>query len=95
MSRNKNDIERSLKKKGFRTRDNDHKYFIYYTTFEKKTIIITKISHGESNQQLSDDLVSMMSKQCKLSKTDFLSLIDCSMSQDGYETKLEALGLIR
>jgi len=34
-------------------------------------------------------LIAEMAKQCRLKKDDFLKLIDCPMTQDDYEKKLE------
>jgi hypothetical protein len=78
-----------LQRKGFILKERDHKYFCYYSKSDKKTEIFTKVSHGTKYKVIGDNLLVLMSKQCKLSKTDFLDLIDCSLTQDLYETKLK------
>jgi hypothetical protein len=83
MTRDKKEVEASLIKKGFRTKENDHRYFIYYDTTGKKQPILTKTSH--SMKCISDDLLVQMSKQCKLTKKQFLDLVDCPLNRTEYE----------
>lgn len=75
---------KSLKKKGFAIYNGDHKFLEYY--YKGKLVLHTKISHGE--KELNDYLIAQMSKQCKLSKSDFTDLIECPLSADGYIKKL-------
>jgi len=89
-SRDRDAISGNLQKKGFVLSERDHKYFSYYSKNGKKTGIFTKISHGTKYKVISDNLLAQMSKQCKLSKADFLELVDCSLTRDSYETKLQS-----
>ena len=34
------------------------------------------------------DLLAQMARQCKLTKSDFLALVDCPLSREAYEEKL-------
>lgn len=88
MSRKRVAVESGLLNKGFRRREGDHHYYIYHTLKGKKTAVFTKTSH--SHTDISTDLMSKMSKQCKLIKKDFESLVDCPLSQIDYEQKLLA-----
>ena len=46
MPRKQREVERSLTQKGFRPRDGDHNYFLYWSKAGKKTAVFTKTSHG-------------------------------------------------
>ena len=92
MPRAKRAVEAGLLNKGFQSRDSHHRFFVYHTTKGTKTAVRTKTSQGGS--ELDDYLLGQMAKQCKLSKVDFLALVDCPMSQSSYEAKLAAQGEI-
>jgi hypothetical protein len=87
MPRDKRDVESALGSKGFRKSEGDHHWFIYYTKDGRKTIAKTKTSHG-STRQIGDGLLSQMAKQCKLTKSQFLALVDCTLLQEGYGRSL-------
>lgn len=77
------DINESLQKKGFVKKANDHNFF-YYMNDGKKTNIRTKTSFG-SKGTIGDNLISAMAKQVKLSKAEFLPLIQCTLSKEDYK----------
>ncbi len=85
--RAKKDVESALLKKGFQRDYGDHVWFIYYTQEGKKTTIRTKTSHGKT-KDLGDSLLKAMSRQVRVSKSDFLELLDCPLSQGAYEKLL-------
>ncbi len=94
MVLNKKKAYRNLKKKGFvdcEYHSEDHKYLEY--THEGKVILFTKFSNG-SKKDLDNYLISQMSKQCKLSKSDFADLVNCPLSKDNYIKKLKENGLL-
>lgn len=64
MPRPKSLVEASLKKKGFRTSETHHHYFIYRTLDGKKSTIRTKTSHTPKMKDLPDPLLGQMAKQC-------------------------------
>ena len=84
-TRDKKDIESSLTKKGFVKDDTHHHCFIYETIAGKKTEIRTRTSHGSSYKSLGDPLLGQMAKQVRLSKPQFLELVDCPMDRAVYE----------
>lgn len=74
---------RNLKSKGFidaPNKSDDHKYLEFY--YEDRLVLYTKISHGEKD--LGDFLIKQMSHQCKLSKSEFMDLANCPLSEDEY-----------
>ena len=81
-------VESALKAKGFRRRESDHSYFVYYTQEGKKTPVRTKTSHGRGGADIPNSLISRMAKQCKLHTTQFRDLVDCPLSQTKYEALL-------
>lgn len=86
------DIEDALVRKGFQRREGDHEYFVYHRVSDaKKTTVFTKMSHGE--REVGDFLLGHMAKQCRVSRGDFLDLVDCPLDRAGYEAKLAALGI--
>jgi len=88
-SRNKNDIETSLQKKGFKREihKKNHIVFRYFSSDGKKRRIITLLSH--SGKSIGDPLLSQMARQCKLSKKEFLNLVDCTLNGPEYEEILK------
>ena len=92
MPRQKRDIEAALTAKGFLPGGGDHNFFVYVTRDGKKTRARTKTSHTARMKDVPDPLLSEMAKQCKLTKAQFLDLVDCPMSRDGYETALRERG---
>ncbi len=75
-------INSNLEKKGFvKAEESDH---IWYTLQVNglDTCIKTKVSHGES--EISDPLISKMSKQLHISKSVFIDLISCKIDSSQY-----------
>jgi hypothetical protein len=94
LPRNKRDVESALLSKGFERDSRDHRYFIFHTVDGRRTPLKTKTSHGTSTRTLGDDLISQMSRQCGLTRNDFLRLVDCPLSREEYENKVRDLGRI-
>lgn len=88
MPRSKREVEENLRKKGFCQEDGDHHFFVYVTTAGKKTRARTKTSHTAKMKEIPDNLLSQMARQCKLTKPQFLELVDCSMIREAYEDVL-------
>ncbi|MCP4702525.1 MAG: hypothetical protein GY862_37555 [Gammaproteobacteria bacterium] len=88
MPKRKNDVEKGLLHKGFRKKEGDHHYFTYYNLKGKKTVVHTKTSHTPKMRDIPDNLLVLMAKQCRLNKADFLNLVDCPLTIDEYEKKL-------
>lgn len=86
-SRKPREVREGLEKKGFAVSNVDHKRYVLFVGGEK-TKIRTKVSHG-SKSEIGDPLLSVMARQVRLRKIEFLNLIDCPMSQNDY------LGILR
>jgi len=72
--------------KGFREfRNGDHIYYRFVQPDgEVDPLIKTKISHG-SGKEISDDLLSMMSRQMMFDKkADLMKFIECTLSDEDY-----------
>jgi len=82
---------KNLKKKGFLDAPGDHNFLEFH--YKGKFYVRTKISHGITHD-LGNDLISKMSNQCKLDKSDFSDLVNCPLSQEGYIEKLIKKGVI-
>ena len=87
-SRRKKDVERALRKKGFKQRENDHAYFNYYSKEGIKSRVFTKTSHGTKVKDIQGDPLRWMAAQCKLTVDQFLMLVDCPLTRDDYEALL-------
>jgi DNA-binding transcriptional regulator YiaG len=85
---------KNLKNKGFtlsKHKSVDHHYLEFF--YDGIFILYTKISHG-SKKDIEDHLIKQMSDQCKLSKSDFAELVNCTLSQEGYASILLEKGYI-
>lgn len=91
MPRPANDVASGLCKKGFESRENDHTFFHLYVD-GRKSIIFTKISHGE--KEIGDRLLAMMARQLRLSRKQFLDLIDCPLAKTQYVSLLRNAGVL-
>jgi len=80
-------IIKNLTKKGFESRENDHLYLVYYNMAGKKTIVNTKISHGE--KEVGDNLAAIMARQLKLTRIEFNDFVECDIDRNGYEMILK------
>ena len=86
-------VEERLVQKGFTlVPSKDHRYYVF--VFENRTVARTKVSLGTKYKDLSDDLISAMARQCHLPKSEFLDLVDCPMTQRGYEERLREQGML-
>ena len=92
MPRAKRVVEASLVAKGFRQANSHHRYFVYHTVAGVKTAVRTRTSQGSG--EIDDYLLGQMSKQCRITKADFLQLVDCPLDQGGYEALLQQSGHI-
>lgn len=78
--------------KGFVKNDrSDHCRFLLYVD-GRKTRIRTMISHGE--REIGEELIHRMAAQLKLSKDEFLDLVDCRLDGDGYLRLMRERGFV-
>ncbi|MEP7323399.1 MAG: hypothetical protein ABI761_15850 [Saprospiraceae bacterium] len=84
----------NLAKKGFvlsQKKGKDHIWLEFWYN-GKISQAITKFSHNY--QDLDDHLISRISKQIFLNKIEFLDLVKCPLSQDGYVVILKNKGIL-
>lgn len=82
-------IRRGLLAKGFVevTKKKDHDF--YYLHVEgRKTSVFTRLSRGTDSKDYSDALVSKVHRQIGLTKQEFLTYLDCSLTLDNYLGRL-------
>lgn len=91
MPKDKRDVEAGLLAKGFKPRPGDHNYFIYESIDGKKSLAKTKTSLGRGFD-IDDSLLSMMARQCGLTKPQFLRLVECPLQRPELETLLKQTG---
>lgn len=78
------DLEKALQKKGFQKHEGGRhtQYYFYYKN--KKTSIRVSISRG-SKSVYSNDLISYVRKEMKLSDNQQLELfVECTLTEDKY-----------
>lgn len=90
MPRKREQVQSALLRKGFVKSENDHTKLIYFTMNQRKTSVWTKTSHGSSHKELTDNILSQMAKECRLSNREFSQLIDCPMTRKEYEDILRS-----
>jgi len=94
VPRKKGDVVAGLENKGFQPREGDHLFLHYFNRDGRKTCVYTKVSHG-SKGDIDESLLGVMAKQCKLTKKNFLLLVDCPLTREVYEASLRENGVIR
>jgi hypothetical protein len=70
----------------------DHKYLVYMVGMD--AVVRTFVSHGRG-KDLNDNLPGLMARQCFLSKTQLLALINCTLSAEAYRQILIDKGVIK
>ena len=83
-------IDAALRKKGF-MRDSDGKHLRYFFTLPdgSPSGIDTLMSQGAFGETIGAPLISHMSRQLRLTKSQFLELVDCTLDETGYREILE------
>jgi hypothetical protein len=90
-------VYRSVLKKGFvEISSRDHIYYRFVQPNGKITPLIkTKMSHG-SGKDISDDLLTKMSRQLMFDKkADLMKFVECDLSGDDYYEILKDKGIIQ
>ncbi len=87
--RKRKNVEKGLERKGFQKNQTDHRKFIYHKDTGEKTAVWTKTSHGSSHKDISPNNLRKMAKQCKLDNADFDRLLDCPLSREDYQMRLD------
>ena len=83
------EVDAALRKKGFR-RDVDGKHIWYYfrDSNDEEADVKVMMSHGMMGHSLSAKLIGDMARQLRLTKQQFLALIDCTLDEEGYSELL-------
>jgi hypothetical protein len=90
MPRKVRQVLSSMKAKGFfEDREGHHIFLIYETKGGFRTEIRTRVSHQSGGGDISDSLLAAMARQVRLSRRDLEQLIDCPLSRDAYESRLD------
>ena len=91
--RSAREIASALSKKGFFIeKDGDHIRFYHLNTSGDESGIKTKISHGALGATISAKMISLMAHQLRLTKKEFLELIDCTINEEKYRELLVEKG---
>jgi len=86
------DIRSALLKKGFRSDNRHHEYFWLYVG-ERKTGVMTRLSHGRS--EYGEDLLAKVKQQLGVTKQQLHDLVDCPMNREAYVAHLVESGRIK
>jgi len=88
-------IKKSLLGKGFGAAEGSKhtKYFFYYKG--KKTSVFTFLSRGSSHKNYGKELLDKMSKQLKLTNSQFEELIECPLTEKDYIELLKRKRVLR
>jgi len=89
-SLNGKNTNKNLLKKGFAKYNNDHNYFEFW----HNGMLVTRTKTSHNSQDITDGLISAMSKQCKVSKDFFKKFAKCEKSQDEYISELVINGIL-
>src|SRR5688572_101607 len=81
----------SLLRKGFKIDERHHHYYTYY--YKGKMVARTKLSHND--QDVNDWLISKMRRQCQITRSEFVDLINCPLDENGYVNILKRTGIIK
>ncbi len=88
-------FRKNMKAKGFvEIRGRNHVYHRFQHN-GIDTNVSTHVSHGGNSKDISNDLISFMAGQCKLTRMEFVDLANCPLSREEYEKILKDKGEIR
>lgn len=95
MELDKKDIEKALKKKGFKSEERDHTFW-YFHYNGKKTSIFTFTSHGSGHKTYSGRLIGYLKRQLKFNSSNELrKFVQCPISEEKYIEILKSQGVIK
>ncbi len=80
-----------LLKKGFKQVEGDHHWFEFW----HNGIYITRTKTSHNDQDIHDKLISLMSKQCKVSSIFFKQFAKCEKSKEEYIAELITNNIIQ
>lgn len=92
MPRERKHVETALETKGFVRSEGHHHQFVYLTLDGLKSRARTKTSHSPKIKDIADNILGQMARQCRLTRPQFLRLIDCPMTREEFEQRLREDG---
>lgn len=81
----------SLQAKGFRVSQSKHAHLVLYVD-GKKSAIRTMVSQG--GRDIGEPLIHAMARQLKISKAEFMALVECTLSEEALVEILRAKGVL-
>jgi hypothetical protein len=95
VQRDRDDIRRSLLRKGFFSKEQaKHEYLRFYLN-GKPTSVVTFLSRGSGYKTYASALLAEMAHQLHLTKQQLLDLIDCPLSEQDYTSLLQQQGILK
>lgn len=89
------DVTRNLPPKGFSKDPSAHHPYLYFYRDGKRTRFYTYVSHGKSDEDVGDDIVTSMKRQLGLSTSKQVrELVECTMDGAQYLAALIACGAL-
>lgn len=89
MPRKHRNVRSGLLTKGFEIEENrKHIHFIYVDLQGRTTTARTMLSHAAGGEDVSDQLLGQMARQVKLTRSEFLDLIDCPMTRESLDARV-------
>ncbi len=85
------DIARSLRRKGFTEVSGKSRRVFWYTDGTGAGRIQTMVSRSSKGED-GAPLISDMARQCRLKRSDFVALVECSLTREGYQQELRERG---
>ena len=80
------DVLRNLTRKGFQDDGRTaHTVLVHRDPAGQKTGVATLVSRGTRYKTLTSALVATMAKQCRLTTSQFVQLVGCTMTRDQFD----------
>lgn len=94
MNLKRNEIDSALTTKGFNKVDRKRDHYYYYLYVDGVDVgIFTKISRGSKAREISEPLISVMAKQLRINKKQFIEFVDCTVKYLDYLQILRGKGI--
>lgn len=77
-------IIQNLKSQGFKEERDRYYIVLKFSNKGAYAGIRTKLSHSSKFAEIDEEQISRMAKQCKVTKKQFVGLVECTVSQAGY-----------
>ena len=81
-------IEQGLRRKGFVSDMNDHRY-LRFILKGKRTPLRPFLQHGGGGRDVDIGLIKLMAAECLLSISDFRALVECPLGREELSARFE------